>query len=636
MKDEGGMMKQSAGGDGDMSMSRVRSRRAALHGWQAICCMAVMTTFTLPSQASDDLFVPGITDGPTPWTHADFNNEADNFRFVIMADRTGGERGGVFDRAVDKVNLLQPEFVISVGDLVDGYTTDPGRIDQQWRQFESMIARLEMPFFRVPGNHDLSNPYLRDEWTRRYGQSHYYFLYRDVLFFCLNTEDPPSSGGISDEQVDYFRDALAQHGSTARWIFVFMHRPFWDYDNKQGYERIEELLKGRRYTLFSGHHHYYYKTVIDENDHLTLATTGGGSLMRGESLGEFDHVTLVTMRDGEPRIAHLTLDGILDIDLVTESNRDVVQALRDGSWMSVAPTVLPGELVDRIPVTIHLANPSQLPMRIAGEIPTQLGLAPSEARIDRVLAPGANEELTIEFTAVEGDIELPLKDFIRIALSASVSHNGRELSAPAEHRHILDWVRPLRRITSDMIQDGVVTSWPLHFWIDVSRPNFIKEDWDWRGANDGSFVFMMGIDDSHLNFSLFCIDDRIRVGDGSDTKPQDRFQIYIAGPDDSINLDIAWGAPSPRMNGELIEWIPLHVVPSDTTSRPFHFALPLEWLREKIGDDLSELRVNIAWTDVDDPLNTKPSVLWWQPPWDNPANVPGSGTFRLLPKASTP
>src|SRR5690606_41726450 len=75
---EGGMMKQSAGGDGDMSMSRVRSRRAALHGWQAICCMAVMTTFTLPSQASDDLFVPGITDGPTPWTHADFNNEADN------------------------------------------------------------------------------------------------------------------------------------------------------------------------------------------------------------------------------------------------------------------------------------------------------------------------------------------------------------------------------------------------------------------------------------------------------------------------------------------------------------------------------------------------------------------------------
>src|SRR5690606_6387570 len=144
--DEGGMMKQSAGGDGDMSMSRVRSRRAALHGWQAICCMAVMTTFTLPSQASDDLFVPGITDGPTPWTHADFNNEADNFRFVIMADRTGGERGGVFDRAVDKVNLLQPEFVISVGDLVDGYTTDPGRIDQQWRQFESMIARLEMPF----------------------------------------------------------------------------------------------------------------------------------------------------------------------------------------------------------------------------------------------------------------------------------------------------------------------------------------------------------------------------------------------------------------------------------------------------------------------------------------------------------
>src|SRR5262249_39565293 len=48
-----------------------------------------------------------------------------------------------------------------------------------------------------------------------------------------------------------------------------------------------------------------------------LATTGGGSKLRGPEYGEFDHVVWVTMKKDGPVIANLLLDGILPEDLST-------------------------------------------------------------------------------------------------------------------------------------------------------------------------------------------------------------------------------------------------------------------------------------------------------------------------------
>jgi hypothetical protein len=42
---------------------------------------------------------------------------------------------GIFEDAIDKLQLLQPQFVISVGDLIDGKTHDSAVIDEQWREF---------------------------------------------------------------------------------------------------------------------------------------------------------------------------------------------------------------------------------------------------------------------------------------------------------------------------------------------------------------------------------------------------------------------------------------------------------------------------------------------------------------------
>lgn len=245
-----------------------------------------------------------------PWTGLDLNNDPDQFHFVIVSDRTGGARSGIFESAVDKINLLQPEFVMSIGDLIEGDETDAAKVDAQWNEFKGIIGKLEMPFFLVPGNHDMKSNMMVDEWRRRFGPIYYHFRYRDVLFLCLNTEDPPDTN-MSDAQVDYVRKALDEN-KDVRWTLVFMHKPLWDYDKQTGWGKIEQLLQGRPYTVFTGHRHEYMKFTRHNHKYYVFATTGGSSKLRGIPQGEFDEIVWVTMMKDGPRIANLLLDGILD------------------------------------------------------------------------------------------------------------------------------------------------------------------------------------------------------------------------------------------------------------------------------------------------------------------------------------
>ncbi len=92
-----------------------------------------------------------------PWSHLEVNNDPGNFQFAIVTDRTGGHRAGVFMDAVNKLNLLQPEFVVSVGDMIEGYTRNEEKIYREWDELNGFIEKLQMPYFYVPGNHDYIN-----------------------------------------------------------------------------------------------------------------------------------------------------------------------------------------------------------------------------------------------------------------------------------------------------------------------------------------------------------------------------------------------------------------------------------------------------------------------------------------------
>ncbi|MEM9257805.1 MAG: metallophosphoesterase [Pseudomonadota bacterium] len=291
--------------------------------------------------------------GAIPWTSLEALDGDARFHFVVITDRTGGEREGVFGPAMEAINLMQPAFVVSVGDLIEGYTRDRQQIEAEWDELDGFIKALDAPFFYTPGNHDYSNQVMADVWAERYGPSYYSFVYKEVLFVVLNSalfdrEGIEGHGQRFEDwsveqqaQLSWFEKTLAAH-EDVRWTFVLTHRPYWRKSWKEPEEdgdletpsasgpwprhegevrewkAIERLLDDRDYTAFAGHMHSYEYEPGPGGPHvhekIALATTGGVSGLRGKQYGEFDHFVWMTMTDEGPVMANVLLDGVLGKD----------------------------------------------------------------------------------------------------------------------------------------------------------------------------------------------------------------------------------------------------------------------------------------------------------------------------------
>jgi predicted phosphodiesterase len=271
-----------------------------------------------PKSAQSDLQID--IENRNPWTHLRLNNAPESFHFVVVSDRTGGNRARIFSQAMEQINLLQPTFVVSVGDLIEGYTKDAAILAGQWKELQTYTSKLQMPFFYVPGNHDVANPTEADVWKERFGRRYYHFLYKDVLFLAVNSDDPnedKEKGKLLQEQIEYFAKVLKEN-TNVRWTFVCVHKPMWTQTNldTNGWLELEKALNGRNYTVFAGHIHRYQKFVRQGMNYYQLATTGGASRLRGLRYGEFDHIAWVTVKkNADPTIANIMLDGILPENL---------------------------------------------------------------------------------------------------------------------------------------------------------------------------------------------------------------------------------------------------------------------------------------------------------------------------------
>ena len=322
-------------------MSHLLRRAAALLG-----AGAALAALSACAGRATPVFQHELSGTRLPWTHADFDTSSAKFTFAIVSDLNGGERPDVFRRAVAQLALLRPELVLSVGDLIDGPTPAAAALTAEWDDFDARARAMPAPFFRVGGNHDLTGDTLRDVWRSRYGQTYYSFVYKDVLFLVLDTEDlsperaraifearseavraaregrddpnlpyyrmpERATGDIGAEQAAYVQRALAAHPNV-RWTFLFFHKPAWRNPGDAEFQAIERALANRPYTVFSGHLHAFRRELRAGREYYTLGTTGGSQNPNDPM--SFDHLTLVTMTKDGPSITHLRVEGVLGPD----------------------------------------------------------------------------------------------------------------------------------------------------------------------------------------------------------------------------------------------------------------------------------------------------------------------------------
>ncbi len=303
----------------------------------------------------------GITGNTMPWSAAPEVGGQSPLRFAVIGDNTGLARPGVFDQAMRQVSWLQPDFILSVGDLIEGYTDDRAMIAAQWDAVEKSIGKAGVPFIHTPGNHDMNNAETAAAWAQRRGPGYYAFRYKGALFVILNTEDPytpmadkeakqmysmvdlmakdpdkadriivdymnqakekganmtRTSGyadadkvNISDKQLAFVRDTLARHPNPT-WTFVVLHKPAWKMASP-AFARIQAMLGQRNYTVFAGHTHYFTHEVLDGHDLINMGTTGG--IRQQDGPGTMDHTMLVTMSQQGPSYANTRFSGLMDV-----------------------------------------------------------------------------------------------------------------------------------------------------------------------------------------------------------------------------------------------------------------------------------------------------------------------------------
>ena len=591
-----------------------------------------------------------INPGANPWTSLEFNDNPDDFQFAVVADRAGSIRPGVFEDAMTKLNLLQPEFVMSVGDLIQGVIEDVHEIDSMWDELEGFVDGLEMPFFYVPGNHDLSNDIMARVWERRHGKSYYHFVYRNVLFLCLNTEDPPRTN-ISDRQVAAMAKALAENPDV-RWTLAFMHKPMWTYDDPKGFEKIEALLKGRKYTVFAGHTHDYARYVRNDSRYLVLATTGGGSDLRGDLFGEFDHVAWITLTDEGPIVANLMLDGIRDENIRDATTAQTVAQILSSDVLTSASLLLNRREFERETTKLRLFNTSDFPMKLRATIHTVEPLSVKPASFEMEVAPNATQFVDVELGVPE---TVAVEDLPPVEVDWSAQYSLGEkgpLDRNGSHAAVVDAVFDCPGLDDPVEVDGKLGEWKQLPYKCSPPAQITRGREEWKGVRDASFRFAVGHDEESLFIGIEATDDAIDLNEGRKGWDRDGFEIRVdARPDPERSLgrgdlpkvgadrlaDFLWLTLSPGesddrqilfADGELPEGARAVAVATEK-GLAAEVAIPFSYLDLKQGKAWTEFRLNVNQNDRDDERGNV-TKLYWRPDWRTSSNYEGSGTFRRV------
>jgi hypothetical protein len=559
-----------------------------------------------------------------PWTSLNFNNDSGNFHFVVAPDHTGAHRSGILQKGIDRINLMQPEFVVSIGDLIEGYTPDIKNIESQWAEFNNTIQQLKVPYFYVAGNHDYTNQVMANHWKEKYGADYYYFVYKNVLFLCLNSEDGATglkNPDFSDQQLAFVEKTLAEN-SKVDWTMVFMHQPLWLTTTAKNWQNAEKLLSTRKHSVFTGHTHQYALHTRNNSDYFVLSTMGGVNSLRGKKYGEFDHFLWVTMTPEGPVFANLMLDGIEDKSVQTAETLDRIESFNANPPVRFEPFYFNGSPDKLTSWNVGFNNSTKENHQYELTLTGGKGFKFSQHSFSKKLAAGAKEEIVLP---VQLDLQEKWTPFI-----ANVTLKTEKY----------DWdtkihVQPYERLFINETKNEVVIDGNLEEW-GILR--FFKQD----SISTTGFRFDVRCDDKFLYLAVDVSDKDIQAPsthanlnqDGAfvvfDPRPLTESAFNLRNPD-GMGLEWLFMIASPTATDFELGFKE-HMPPGITgkglkTAKGYavEYVIPQALMQRFQGTDWKNIRINIIVADLNTGDKGEPKRITWQPDWME--NYPGSGMF---------
>lgn len=199
---------------------------------------------------------------------------ADSFRFVVLGDRTGETRPGIFEQVWQEATADDPAFAIHAGDIIEGL--QDGTAEAEWQAIERILAPFQRyPLYLVPGNHDIWSVRSEKIFRNYSGRAlHYGFDYRQAHFTIL---DNSRSEELSPDELQFLETDLEAHAAQPV-KFVISHRPSWLIDAVFGNRNfpLHQLAKkyGVRYVI-AGHVHQMLRVELDGVTYLSVMSSGG-------------------------------------------------------------------------------------------------------------------------------------------------------------------------------------------------------------------------------------------------------------------------------------------------------------------------------------------------------------------------
>lgn len=183
------------------------------------------------------------------------------FTFAVIGDRAGRPVPGVFERNLYEILKRKPDFIIQLGDiLIEG-------TEREYEYVEKLLRNVNIPFYIVPGNHDLYKDPKGERFQKFTGRPlYYYFDYENARFIILNN----SSGVLGKIQLEWLINVLKE--THKKYKFVFMHQPvispglFFLFHKADPLESKILMKLFEEYHVdyvFSGHIHMCYRKEIN-------------------------------------------------------------------------------------------------------------------------------------------------------------------------------------------------------------------------------------------------------------------------------------------------------------------------------------------------------------------------------------